>query len=177
MKRNAAMRQEGPNGGFRLRHQGLIMNGVDARTAHRLPVLHQSLILPVIVTQPIQSVGPGECGLEPLKIAAQHRVHGISDTMDDPGVWHQQRDPADVLEVLGHFVCDPLFALSILFSTIQVPLPQFVHQGRVQLSGAFWKRGVAMGFCQQAGGADIFKLACSVNIRMRGQYLFDQTGS
>ena len=160
------MRQEGPNGVFRLRHQGLIMNGVDACPAHRLPVLHQSLILAVIVTQPIQSVGPGERGFKSLKVAAQHRIHRVSDTMNDPGFWHQQGDPSDVLEVLRHFVCDPSFALSILFSAIQVPLPQFVHQGRVQLGGTFWKTNGAMGFCQKAGGAEIFKLACSMNIGM-----------
>ena len=143
------MGQQRPNGAFRLRHQGFVTNRVDGHRADRLPVHHQSLVLSVIVAEPIQSIGPGESGFEPLEIATQHGVHGVANAVDDPGSGQDEGGPTDVLKVLGHFVRDPSAAIAILVAAIQIPLTKFVDEIGIDVRCTLWKTLFTVGFGEQ----------------------------
>src|ERR1700761_3746637 len=110
----------------------------DLARQHRIPVVHQGKILPVVTAEAVQVVGECLTGCEVLFEAAEAGIHRMTAYINDGRVRQHRLNQADVAEVVRHLVnesCPPGAQRSSLLDVAATELLEYGPWGGLQPLG------------------------------------------
>ena len=104
----AAERDQPPCRGFAIGNQGLVVHLQEAvGRQHGAPVIHQTLVLPILPDQIVPVAGEAHAPEEIRAIDRQAGIDRVTPAMDDPGAREHQMHQAEPHEIMRQLVGDP----------------------------------------------------------------------
>ncbi len=106
------MREQTADHGLRRAHQLFIGDVQHLAGEHRIPMIHDGQILPIVAAETLEVVGERLSGGETLFEAAEARIHRVTSHVDDGRPRQHGVNQADMHEVVGQLVDEARPALA-----------------------------------------------------------------
>ena len=86
---------------LRLAHQLFVLDVQHLAGQHRVPVIHERQITPIVATQVVEVVAEGLPLREVLLEGAKARIHRMPARVDDRRIRQDGMDESDMAEIIG----------------------------------------------------------------------------